>query len=69
MRKEFSDRSFIELIIAGPGKANLSIGGKDKDNYLKFNINSVELSFQELSDLIAGLGIVLPPPNINKNSP
>ena len=64
MRITFEDKSFIEIQHSSPGKVHVSVVGRDAANILKINVNSAEVSYQQLVDLIASLGMQLPAPTI-----
>lgn len=66
MRKSFEDGSFIEFKIGSPGNVALIIVSRDKDNPLKLIANSVEISLQDFSNLVGGIGLQLPPPAKNE---
>lgn len=62
MKIKYEDGSFVEFKIGSPGTIAIVIGARDKDNSLRLLINSKEVSLQEFSDLIGGIGLQLPPP-------
>ena len=68
MRISFDDKSFIEIELSTtPGKVHVSIGARDADNILKINVQSAEITLQQLSDLVYSLNVQIPMPTL-KNS-
>lgn len=66
MKIDFTDSSYIELILSAPGKVSIILGAKDGINPLNTVINSAEITLKQLAELVADLNIPLS--LINKNS-
>jgi hypothetical protein len=60
MRIDFEDKSFIEIRLGAPGKVVVILGAKKKNNALEIEINACEITINEFSQLVNGLGIQLP---------
>lgn len=56
-----NSNSFIEFKNGSPGKIVISLAAEDKDNSLKLQINTSEITIQELSNLVHSLGVSLVP--------
>jgi hypothetical protein len=52
-------KGYVEMKLSGPGKVAIIIAAKDKDNPLKTQVNSAEISITELSQMIKDLGVVI----------
>jgi hypothetical protein len=61
MRIDFDDGSYIEAKLSNPGKVGIIMGASNKDNPLQFVVNCCEITLQEFSNLVNGIGIPLPP--------
>ena len=62
MRKDFDDKSFIEIKIGSPGKIAVILGARKKNNSLEVEINACEIKISEFSDMIHNIGVELPKP-------
>lgn len=66
MRKEFEDKSFLEIKLGNPGKIAIILGAKKKNNFLELEVNACEVSISDFSELVHSLGVELLKP-IKKN--
>lgn len=60
MRKDFEDKSFIEIRIGSPGKIAVVLGARKKNNSLEIEVNACEVTIAEFADMIHNLGVELP---------
>jgi len=57
---KFKDNSYIEFILSSPGNVSVVLGAQDASNPLNLVVNSAEVTLDELSKLVAGIGVPLP---------
>ena len=61
MKIEFDDGTFVEIKEGSPGNVAIILVAKDKDNALKKQVNSCEVSIQQFSNMVHSLPVELLP--------